>query len=280
MTDRPDVVGFGEAMVLLQPPGGNQLESAATLEVHVAGAEFNLCAAVARLGLRAAFCSRVGRDPFGTRLLAEATALGIATDLVKTDPDRPTGLFLKDIRPDGRRRVHYYRAGSAAAAMDASDAVRLLASRPRVVAVSGITAALGPGPLAAVTTVAGQARQAGSSVALDPNLRPALGPVRDQAARLRPLLPYADHLILGVDEAGPLFGVTEPGAVFAAAAAAGAGETVLKAGERGCFVLVDGTVVHLPSDAHRVVDPVGAGDAFRPASAQHPLSGPPRKGSP
>ncbi|MGN9809314.1 sugar kinase [Micromonospora sp. BQ11] len=273
MTDRPDVVGFGEAMVLLQPPDGDHLESAATLEVHVAGAEFNLCAAVARLGLRAGFCSRVGRDPFGTRLLAEATELGIASDLVEIDPDRPTGLFLKDVRPDGHRRVHYYRAGSAAAAMDVSDAARLLAARPRVVAVSGITAALGPGPLAAVTTLAGPARQAGSRFALDPNLRPALGPVRDQAARLRPLLPYADFLILGVDEAGPLFGVSEPDAVFAAAAAAGAGETVLKAGERGCFVLADGVVVHLPSDARRVVDPVGAGDAFAGGYLAARLSG-------
>ena len=262
MSERLDVVGFGEAMALFQPSAGETLESAATIEVHVAGAELNLCAAVARLGLRAGFCSRVGADPLGARVLAEAVRLGVATDLVDIDPGHPTGLFLKDAKPDGRRRVHYYRAGSAASVMDEADAARLLTAGPRMVAVSGITAALGPGPLAAVTALVRGARRAGVAIALDPNLRPALGPVREQVARLRPLLSYADFLLLGLDEAGPLLGVAEPAEVFAAASAAGAGETVLKAGEDGSFIPVDGGVTHVPSAARTVVDPVGAGDAF------------------
>ncbi|SCL32538.1 2-dehydro-3-deoxygluconokinase [Micromonospora pallida] len=261
-----EIVGIGEAMVLFQPPLGRLLVDAPSVEVHVAGAELNLCTAAARLGVRAGFCSRVGADPLGARVLAVARAAGVDTSLVTVDPGHPTGLFLKDIQPDGQRRVHYYRRGSAAAHLDASDAARLLAVRPRLVAVSGITLALGAAPRAAVEAVLRAARDQGVRVALDPNLRPALGDVDQQAAHLRPLLPYVDVLLLGTDEAGPVLGVRDPDdavEVFAAATAAGVGETVLKAGPDGCHHAgPTGDPVHLPSAATTVVDPVGAGDAF------------------
>ncbi|MCW3843812.1 sugar kinase [Micromonospora yasonensis] len=264
---RLDLVGLGEAMALFQPPPGAALADTATVEVHVAGAELNLCVAAARLGAGTGFCSRVGADPLGARVLAEARAAGVDTTLVAVDPDHPTGLFLKDARPDGQRRVYYYRRGSAAAHLDEADGVRLLAARPRMAAVSGVTLALGPGPRAAVTSVVRTARRAGTAVALDPNLRPALGPVERQAADVRALLGHVDVLLLGTDEAGPVLGVrdpSDPDEVFAAATAAGVRETVLKAGADGCYH-AGGTpdaAVHLPSAATVVVDPVGAGDAF------------------
>ncbi|MEU4477877.1 sugar kinase [Micromonospora sp. NPDC023966] len=261
-----EVVGLGEAMALLQPPPGDSLAATATVEVHVAGAELNLCTAAARLGVSAGFCSRVGADPLGVRVLRAARVAGVDTSLVTVDAAHPTGLFLKDVLPDGQRRVHYYRTGSAAAHLDASDAARLLAARPRLVAVSGITIALGAGPRTAVDAVLRAAGPAGITVALDPNLRPALGDVDRQAADVRARLAYVDVLLLGTDEAGPVLGVRDPEdpeEVFAAAAEAGVRETVLKAGADGCYHAgADGRARHLPSAATAVVDPVGAGDAF------------------
>jgi len=254
-----EIVGLGEAMVLVTPADGQPLHRSATASLHVGGAELNLCAAAARLGARAAFCSRVGADPFGDRIRAEAERQGVDTSLLAVSDTAPTGIYFKDVHTDGTRRVHYYRAGSAASTMDESDARRLLDARPALVVVSGITAALGDGPLAAVRAVL-SAR--GPKTALDPNLRPALGPVADQADRIRPLLGQVDILLLGLDEAGPVLGTTDPAEVFAAAAAAGVAETVLKAGPDGCYVCGPDGLVHLPSAAGVVVDPVGAGDAF------------------
>ncbi|MFC5184601.1 sugar kinase [Actinomadura harenae] len=255
----PDVVGVGEAMVLLQPPAGDDLADAPALEAHVAGAELNACAAVARLGLRAAFASRVGDDPLGARVLRHVGALGVDDGLVRVDADRPTGVFFKDVRPDGRRRVHYYRRGSAASAMDESDADRVLAARARAVVLSGITVALGPGPAALVRRLA---EQADGLVVLDPNLRPALGPVEPVAEVLRSLLPRVGLLALGTDEADALFGTDDPEAVFAAAREAGVGEVLLKAGPDGVWHASAEGPRHLPSAAVTVVDPVGAGDAM------------------
>ncbi|MEV4518572.1 sugar kinase, partial [Dactylosporangium sp. NPDC049525] len=255
------IVGFGEAMALFQPADGAPLETCRSATVHVAGAELNLLAAAARAGAPTEFCSRVGADPFGRRVRAAATALGVGTGLVAVDDTRPTGLFVKDVRPDGARRVHYYRAGSAASAMDSTDAGRALAAGPSVVAVSGLTAALGPGPRRAVTRLAREAHARGIAVALDPNLRPGLPPVTDL---LIELLPVTTFLLLGLDEAIPLLGTDDPAEVFTRAAAAGVTEVVLKAGADGCWHAGSGSdgPHRLPSAAATVVDPVGAGDAF------------------
>ncbi|MEV0267978.1 sugar kinase [Hamadaea sp. NPDC050747] len=255
-----DLIGFGEAMVLFQPEGA--LRSAERTTVHVAGAELNLCAAAARAGLRTAYCSRVGADPLGEKIVDHAASFGIATDLVTTDYQRPTGLFVKDVRPDGVRRVHYYRRGSAASALSDEDARRVLASRPRLVAVSGITSALSDSARDAVRTLLTQAPAFGVQVAYDPNLRPALGDLDAQIAEARSLFPHVSVLLIGTDEAEPLFGTAEPEAVFRAARAAGVAETVLKAGPDGCWYAEGDVATHLPSAATTVVDPVGAGDAF------------------
>lgn len=256
-----DLVGFGEAMVLITPSAGT-LETVDSVGLHVAGAELNVCAAAASLGLATGFASRVGADPFGQRVLAAARRLAVDASLVTIDDQHPTGVFFKDVHPDGRRRVYYYRTASAAAAMDRDDADRLVAARPRLVVVSGITAALSPDTFAAVRHLTDTAHTAGIRVALDPNLRPALGDPHTQAKALLGLLPRVDVLLLGTDEAGPLLGTDSPADVFAAAQRAGVAETVLKAGADGAYVQTEGKLVHLPTFARTVVDPVGAGDAF------------------
>jgi 2-dehydro-3-deoxygluconokinase len=268
----PLVVGLGEAMVLFQPADLLPLEACRTASVHVAGAELNLLAAAARAGARAAFCSRVGDDPFGRRVVAAARSLGVEP-LVAVDGTRPTGVFAKDVLPDGARRVHYYRAGSAASALDETDADRALAAGPDLVAVSGLTAALGDGPRRAVLRLAGEAHARGVPVAVDPNLRPGLAAAVEAA---RALLPLTTYLLLGTDEAVPLFGTDDPGEVFARARAAGVREVVLKAGAGGCWHDAGPPAhppTHLPAAAVRVVDPVGAGDAFAGAYLAARLAG-------
>ena len=215
-----ELAGFGEAMVLFE---AESLATARSVDVHVAGAELNLCAAAARLGIATALCTRVGADPLGARVLASLDDLGVSTALAITDPDHPTGLFLKDVKPDGERRVHYYRRGSAASTMDISDADRLLAARPGLVAVSGITAALGPGPRAAVLSLA--PRSGSPSI---PTSGPPSARSTTQVDFARLVLPHVDILLLGLDEAELIFGSTDVFSVFP-------GEVILKAGPEGCL---------------------------------------------
>lgn len=257
-----DVVGFGEPLVLLQPRDGEALDSAEVLDVHVAGAELNACAAVAALGGSATLVTRLGDDPFAAQVRTHAWRLGIQLD-AEADRGRPTGVFFKDLRPDGLRRVHYYRSGSAAAAMTAADADRGLRLRPRAVVVSGLTAAIGQGPRDMIRHVGEQAADHGAALVIDVNLRPQLGHLDEVLSVLRDLLPRTTLLVVGTDEAVSLFGTAEPEQIARTALATGCQEVVVKAGAQGCWWVDEaGAVRHTPSRATTVVDPVGAGDAF------------------
>lgn len=259
---RPDVVGFGEPLVLLQPPAGESLASTAKVDLHVAGAELNVCAAVAALGGSSVLCSRLGDDPLAAHVRAGAERLGVSLAL-EIDPDRPTGVYFKDVRPDGVRRVYYYRSTSAASSMHAADADRGLALRPRAVIVSGLTAALGDGPAEMVSRVGHRAAAYGCLLIVDVNLRPQLGRLDEVHEVLAELLPLADLLVVGTDESARLLGTDNPEDVAKTALATGCREVVVKAGAQGCWwVAEDGTSHHMPTAATEIVDPIGAGDAF------------------
>ncbi|MEE6289343.1 sugar kinase [Georgenia sp. MJ173] len=251
-------------MLLLQAEPPTTLVTATSVTVDVAGAEYNVGAAVARFGGRAALLTRLGDDLAGGRVLGEMDRLGISADLVELDHERPTGLFLRETPPDGSRQVAYYRRGSAASAMTSFDAVRLWSGAcPRAVVLSGITAALGPGPRDLIESIAVQAHERGVAVVVDVNLRPHLGQAEAAVETLRRILPRTDLLVLGDDESGALLGATDPTGVFAAAANAGVRETILKGGPRGSWYPgEDGSPHHCPTRAAAVVDPIGAGDAF------------------
>ena len=262
MTQQLDVVGVGEAMLLLQAPPGTTLEETASVSVAVAGAELTVCATSARLGATAGFVSRVGDDAPGRRVCRAVHDLGVDGSSIEIDGEHPTGVFLRESLPDGERRVTYYRRGSAASTMDASMVDAALRKPPRAIVISGLTLALGDGPRHLVTELVHSAAAADTQVVVDVNLRPALG-IDSVVATLRGLLPEIDLLLLGDDESPAMFGETEPARVFDAAEAAGVPETVLKGGPRGCWVRdTTGVIRHQPSLATRVVDPVGAGDAF------------------
>lgn len=258
-----EVVGLGEAMVLLEAESPGPLEDADRFVPRVAGAEMNLCATVSRLGLESSLCSRVGDDPWGRRILRRMEELGVGANLVTVDPEAPTGVFFKEVLPDGERRVYYYRRGSAASRLSADDGLQCAESRGvEALLVSGITLALGEGPVAAAEAAVRAAEEAGAWVVLDPNLRAPLGGLAAIEGSLRPLLSRCDLLLAGRDEAEALLGPGDPQSLADAAHRAGVREVVLKDGARGCWYEEEGRVLHLSAEPARQVDPVGAGDAF------------------
>ncbi|WP_343902734.1 sugar kinase [Arthrobacter rhombi] len=274
-----DVVGVGEAMLLLQAPPPQELSSAEALEVHVAGAEFNTCAAVARFGGNTALLTRVGDDPPGRRILSEMSNMGISTNLCAVDPVNPSGIFLRETPMDGSRKVTYYRKGSAASQMTESDAHRLSElPTPRALLLSGLTAALGRGPRRLLEQLAHEAANKNIAVIVDANLRPGLGNLDETLQMLHSVLPLTDLLVLGDDESEALFDSSDPTLVLASADQAGVGETVLKGGSRGCWYLdEDGVLAHQGPLAEAIVDTVGAGDAFLGGYIAGRLSGANRK---
>jgi 2-dehydro-3-deoxygluconokinase len=262
----PLVVSLGEAMVVLYPDGRAPLATATAFGSDVGGAEFNVATTVARLGVRAAWISRLGADGFGDRILASAADAGVDTSAVERDPFRPTGIYVKEtIVGDGaaRSRMHYYRRESAASTLSLellrAPATAALLHAASHVHTTGITAALSP---TAAAAVAGLRHVIGpdTTLSVDLNYRPQLWRDRDTAP-LDTLIAQSDLLFTGRDEAEAHFGHCDPTRLF--------GDhprlrtlVVKDDSRRASTYSRDGHETHVPCLRVDVVEPVGAGDAF------------------
>src|ERR671917_562225 len=80
-----DLLSLGECMVRLSPPGHGRIEFANLLEVWAGGGEYNVAYAAARLGLRAAFLSRLVDNPVGRIVLNHGRAVGMDMSHVVVD---------------------------------------------------------------------------------------------------------------------------------------------------------------------------------------------------
>ncbi len=84
MSDQLDVVTLGETMLRFSPPLGETLESASTFQVDPGGAESNVAVALARLGLRVGWVSRVPDNALGQRVVGEIRRHGVDTSRVRS----------------------------------------------------------------------------------------------------------------------------------------------------------------------------------------------------
>ncbi|MFD8378423.1 sugar kinase [Streptomyces sp. NPDC059679] len=259
-----DVLTFGETMLSLQSEG--PLATGAPARTAVAGAESNVAVGLARLGHRVSWAGRLGADEPARLILRTLRGEGVDVHHATTDPDASTGALLRERLVADVTRVHYWRSGSAASRQRPEHLAPALAAGARVLHVTGITCALGTGPLASVTTAVEHARAHGWTVVLDINYRARLWSRDEAADTLRRLRGSVDVIIASDDEL-PLV-VSDDDTEGEAARvsrllAGGAREVVVKRGGDGANLYgADGRHFHQPAHSVPVLDTVGAGDAF------------------
>ncbi|MFJ8857635.1 sugar kinase [Streptomyces sp. NPDC102451] len=261
-----DVLTFGETMLAAQLPG--TLAVGAQARTTVAGAESNVAIGLARLGHRAVWAGLVGDDEPGRLVLRTLRGEGVDITRAATHATAPTGAMLRERRVADIARVHYWRSHSAASLLTPADLAPALGDGARVLHLTGITCALGPGPLEAVRAAAAHAQAQGWTVALDVNHRQRLWTAEEAGRALRPLLPHITVLIASDDELPVVtdaFSETPDGEERAVDALLDTGvrEVVVKRGGEGAaFRDRQGARHSLPALRVPVRDTVGAGDAF------------------
>ncbi len=254
------VACLGETMACLVPPQGETVRTTSALRLDVAGAESNVAMYLADHGIPARWVSLLGDDSFGRRVLDRVAAQGVDVSGVATDPDRPTGLLVKDPGAHGTR-VAYYRRGSAASAMTPALLDHPAMRTATVWHLTGITPALSTGAYATVSSAAASARRAGITLSFDVNYRPALWRTVP-ADTLRALADGADLCFVGLDEAQELWGPAVRTAADVRALLPGPRILVVKDGPTAAVAFHGDVRVEVPALRVRVVEPVGAGDAF------------------
>ncbi|NUU33105.1 sugar kinase [Arthrobacter sp. C9C5] len=256
-------------MVSLRSAG--PLSAGCSLGMHVAGAESNVAVGVARLGRSVAWAGVVGADPHGEFILRQLRSEGIAVQH-RVDAARATGVMFLERRTADISRAYYYRAGSAGSTISREDVDRAFAAGPRVLHLTGITAALSPDARRAVEYAAARGAAEGLVVSLDVNYRSKLWSRDEARAVLTPLARHASVLVASDDELGLVAGSGAAGSGAAPEAAElamaaelldrGVREVVVKRGAAGAGVHTAVGRWEAPAVPVTSIDTVGAGDAF------------------
>ncbi|MFD4591878.1 PfkB family carbohydrate kinase [Streptomyces rubiginosohelvolus] len=250
--DPRSVLVLGEALVDLVPAG----EDAAVRVAQPGGAPANVAVGLARLGGRPSFVGGLGDDAFGSRIGAWLTGAGVDLSL-SARPPLPTALAVAD--PGDHGNTYRFHLGDTAtfALPDRTAEV----PRFGAVYVGGLAAVVEPA--AAVVAATAQAAARSGVLAVDPNVREdrTLDPVRS-LERLRELCVLARVVKASDEDLVRLWPDAEPEA--SCRRLAGQGRlVVLTRGARGATAYVrDAPAVSVPALAVRVVNTIGAGDAF------------------
>jgi 2-dehydro-3-deoxygluconokinase len=257
-----DLVTLGEVLLRLAIPSPTRFETARHLDLQVGGAEANVAAACARLGLRAAWISALPANPWGERIRRELAGHGVDCAYVRMTEDARVGVyFLEYGVPPRPVRVLYDRRDSAFARLTPAQVDWEPVRRARLVHLTGITPALGESARALVE----QALHEASTVSFDVNYRATLWSPEQARVFVEPVLPRVRYLFIGQAEARTLFDLSgAPEQTLDALARLAPQATIsLQQGDKGSTVL-DGARVFRPRrrPTVQVVDPIGAGDAY------------------
>jgi 2-dehydro-3-deoxygluconokinase len=225
------------------------------------GAESNVAIGLARMGVHVGWCGRLGRDPIGRMIFKRIRGEGVDVSRAELTAEAPTGLMIREVI-SSRSSVYYYRRNSAASAMLPEHLDEAYISGARVLHVTGITPALGESCKETVREAIRIAKRAGVKVCFDPNLRLKLWSIDEARKVLLDLVKEADYFLPGWDELVTLYEtenyeeiIGRLGQLSAVSIVKGKGETTL--------VVEKGRVTEVPFyKVDKIVDPVGAGDAF------------------
>lgn len=249
------IASIGEALIDFAPVKSDGRLAGFTL--HLGGSPYNVAIGLARLGQEALFAGRISSDLFGERLVAHLSANGVSQELLLRGPE-PTALaFVSVERTDPSYTFRW--DGTADRELRATDLAHAGFASLHALHFGSVALTVEPcGPTIEelVSSLAGRV-----FLSLDPNVRPFMvGDWESYRRRIERCVARADLVkvsgadleALGVEDASRWVGA--PG---------GPAAVVVTNGRHGSLVLRRGrSPVASPAVPARVVDAVGAGDAY------------------
>lgn len=258
----PECLTLGETMAAFAPDRTGPLRYVPNYSLRIAGAESNTAIGAAKLGVSAAWISRLGADEFGQYIRNQIRAEGVDCSGVHFDPAHRTGVMFKQTG-SGESSVFYYRENSAAGHMTPQDLDEALFRGCRILHLSGITPVLSESCAETVQAAIRLAQKYGARVSFDPNIRQKLWNGRDYTPLLRQLTTRAEIVLMGLDEAEVLFGTRNVEQLCAGLFAVGHTEVAaFKDGSRGAWIADRNQCIRLEPYPCHCIDPIGAGDGF------------------
>ena len=271
---RLDVLTMGRVGVDIYPLQASvALEDVTTFAKYLGGSATNVAVAAARLGRSTAVITRTGHDPFGRFVHQALKQYGVSDQYVTEVPGLPTPVTFCEIFPPDDFPIYFYRYPKApdleirAGELD-YDAIR--AARVFWVTTTGLSAE----PSRSATLAALRARARAGHTVLDLDYRPMFWPSREAAREaVGEALGLVTVAVGNLDECDMAVAEGDPRRAGQARRRHGPGLAVVKPGPRGVLAVTKAGVTESAPVSIKVLNGLGAGDAFGGALCHGLLAG-------
>ena len=252
---------------------GVGLDEVETFGKYLGGSASNVAVAAARYGRRTAVITRTGADPFGTFLHTALRGYGVDDRYVTAVNGLPTPVTFCEIFPPDDFPLYFYRwpkAPDLEIFREELDTDAIKEAGVFWVTVTGLSAE----PSRTATLAALEARAKKDITVLDLDYRPMFWPSREEARRwVQQALPHVTVAVGNLDECETAVGEREPLAAAQALHDFGVNLAVVKQGPKGVLAHDRKTATEVPPVPVKVLNGLGAGDAFGGALCHGLLAG-------
>ena len=252
-----DVIAVGNANIDItlyvnRVPAPDEAVEASSILISGGGAASNFAIASSRLGCKVGFIGCVGDDDYGKLLLEEFKREGVDVSKVMKAKDKPTGLVLIIVEPDGSRRMIAYRGANLdlnASIVDvdylkSANILHIASIRPEI-----------------AYDITRKAIEAGVIISYDPGSIAAKQGVK----ALKPILERTTILFLNRRELLGLMGSSNVENTLKIVDL-GVRIIALKIGEKGSILITRDRIIHIPPyKPDKIIDTTGAGDIYAAA---------------
>jgi 2-dehydro-3-deoxygluconokinase len=266
MAERNGLLCIGECMMeLARRPDGS-------FGLAFGGDTFNTAVYAARMGMKSAYATALGDDPYSDSIVRLAKAEQLDPSLIVRQPGAMPGLYL--IETDrGERTFYYWRDHSPARSLfeieGAAQKIENFMRGTSFVYFSGVTLSIySESGLDGFERALRGARQAGARIAFDSNYRPRGWRHDPERARttFKRFLAHCDIALPSLDDERALWDDNDAAATLARLSALGVSEVIVKSAADGAYFSDRGALTHVPAPERVTpVDSTAAGDSFNAA---------------
>jgi 5-dehydro-2-deoxygluconokinase len=252
---------------------GVGLEDVESFGKFLGGSATNVAVAAARHGRRAAIITRTGRDPFGRYIHKALRGFNVDDAFVTEVDGPPTPVTFCEIFPPDDFPLYFYRYPIAPDLMIKAEELPRHAIRDaRVFWATGT--GLSQEPSRSAHFAAWRARGRRSHTVLDLDYRPMFWPDAGEAgAQMGKAIEHVTVAVGNREECEVAVGETEPQRAADALLERGVELAIVKQGPGGVLAATADERVEVPPFPVKVVNGLGAGDAFGGALVHGLLSG-------
>lgn len=230
---------------------------------HFGGSPYNVAIALGRLGVPVAFLGRLSRDFFGQRLRAHLTANGVDVRYLRMGAE-PSTLAFVSLGAGYEAQYAFWTENSADRNVTLMDLPAVFDGPLQAFHFGSFSLMLEP--IATTLERLRDRERASRVICLDPNVRPALiGDAEAYRTRIESWVQLADIVKVSHQDLAWLFPDDPIEATARRWLRTGPSLVVVTVGAEGAVGFTRADSVESPAPQVRVVDTVGAGDAFSAA---------------